>query len=175
MAAQAAATRDDNSELITSSGAFEDIGEEVSAAQSYTEIMIVDDEAFREGDSYMTQIERDGKWGYADSLGREVIPPIYDNLGHFFDELATAEKDGKCGFIDKTGRQVIPLKYEQTEAFSEGLGMVKRDGKWGYVDTTGREVIAPKYDYVDFFEDGRAEVELDGQAFYIDKSGNRVE
>ena len=68
--------------------------------------MIVDDEAFREGDSYMTQIERDGKWGYVDTTGREVIAPKYDYVDFFEDGRAEVELDGQAFYIDKSGNRV---------------------------------------------------------------------
>ena len=66
-------------------------------------------------------VEKNGKFGYIDKNGQEVIPFIYDIGGDFNDGLACVEKDGKYGYIDKTGDEVIPIIYDLGDHFSEGL------------------------------------------------------
>jgi hypothetical protein len=52
----------------------------------------------------MAEVKTGGKWGFIDKTGKEVIPPVYDYVGAFYEGLARVEKNRKCGFIDKTGK-----------------------------------------------------------------------
>ena len=73
-------------------------------------------------------MKKDGKWGYIDKTGKEVVPCQYDNALGFSDGLAVVEKGGKCGYIDKTGKEVIPCKYDVESDFSDGLAAVGKGG-----------------------------------------------
>ena len=98
---------------------------------------------------YLVRVRRNGKYGYVDKSGHEVIPCKYDYAGNFREGLAIVEKDDKSGFIDKEGREVIPCMYDAAGSFSEGLAYVKKDDKWGYIDKTGREIIPFIYESFD--------------------------
>ncbi len=120
------------------------------------------------------QVLKDGKWGFVDQTGKEVVPLIYDSTENFNDGFARVEKNGKYGFVDKTGKEVVPLIYDSAESFNDGLAQVQKDGKYGFVDQTGKEVVPLIYDSVDSFNDGLARVEKDGKYNYIDKTGKEV-
>lgn len=55
---------------------------------------------------------KNGKYGYIDNSGKNIIRPKYDEAAYFNDGLAKVKLNGKYGFINKTGIEVIPLKYE---------------------------------------------------------------
>lgn len=56
----------------------------------------------------MASVNVDGKWGYIDTDGREVVPCQYTDARDFHEGLAlvTRRYVEKC-FIDKDGREVI--------------------------------------------------------------------
>ena len=57
--------------------------------------------------------KKDGKLGFIDTTGKEIIPLIYDDIGSFNQQrLAIVKKDGKRGVIDTTGKEIIPLIYD---------------------------------------------------------------
>ena len=115
-----------------------------------------------------------GKWGFIDKSGNEVVPCKYDYVYSFSEGLARVRLDGKEGFIDKSGNEVIPLKYDEAEDFSEGLAVVELDGKYGFIDKNGNEVVPCTYDRAHDFSEGLAFVGLDGKCGFIDNSGNVV-
>jgi uncharacterized membrane protein YhaH (DUF805 family) len=129
----------------------------------------VDD--FSEG---LALVELNGKYGYIDDTGTEVIPLKYDGAWDFSEGMSLVLLKGKYGYIDKTGKEVIPLKYDDAVDFSEGLAIVLLKGKYGYIDKTEKEVIPLQYDNAWKFSGGLAKVELDGNKFYIDKTGKYV-
>jgi hypothetical protein len=51
-------------------------------------------------------VKLNGKWGFIDTAGKEVIPLKYDVAGWFCEGLAMVILNGKYGFIDKTGKYV---------------------------------------------------------------------
>ena len=138
-------------------------------------------EDFHEG---LAKVKKDGKWGYINKEGREVIPCKYDFAEGFSEGLAPVEKGwetgkgSKWGYINKEGREVIPCKYDSAYDFSEGLAQVIKgdiiDGKRGYINKEGREVIPCKYDSASNFSEGLAKVEKDGKVGYINKEGREV-
>ena len=84
--------------------------------------------------------DRNGKYGFKDKSGNEVIPCKYDHAGIFSKGLARVKLDGKWGFIDKSGNVVISCKYDGACSFSEGLASVELDGREFYIDKNGNEI-----------------------------------
>ena len=119
-------------------------------------------------------IDENGKIGFIDKSGNEVVPCKYDWAYGFSEGLALVRLGGKWGFIDKSGNEVVPCKYDYADIFSEGLAYVELDGKYGFIDKSGNEVISCKYDGAISFSEGLAIVYLDGKFGFIDKSGNEV-
>ena len=130
---------------------------------------------FKEG---LAGVEADGKDGYIDKEGKEVVSPKYDKARDFSEGLAGVA-DGmyryeKYGYIDKEGKEVVSPKYEEAYDFREGLARVEADGKWGYIDKEGKEVLSPKYEDAGGFSEGLAAVKVDGKWGYIDKEGKEI-
>lgn len=95
-------------------------------------------------------VEINGKWGFIDRTGKQVIEAKYDDVKDFETGLAVVGvKDGKSfryGYIDTTGRVVIQPTYSDAGDFAYGLAPVKIGKKYGFIDKTGQVVIQPKYD-----------------------------
>ncbi|MCL2838657.1 MAG: WG repeat-containing protein [Oscillospiraceae bacterium] len=133
---------------------------------------------FSEG---LLAVSQDGRWGFVDTLGNEVVPPMYDRVWGFSDGLAMVTLNGRLGFIDRLGNEVVPLKYDvatindiHAGRFIEGLAAVRLNDRWGFINTSGNVVIPFIYDSVAVFSNGRAQVLLNGRSSFIDKSGNEV-
>jgi hypothetical protein len=117
-----------------------------------------------------------GKYGFVNANGKEIIPFIYDYAGNFnqhLHDLALVKTDGKCHYIDKNGNR---WKYEEAYGLFEGLAAVMLNGKWGYIDKNKNEVIPLKYDHAWSFNQhlqGLALVKTGSKNHYIDKNDNR--
>ncbi|WP_202898757.1 WG repeat-containing protein [Porphyromonas uenonis] len=96
----------------------------IEAIQKYDQLSL-----FSEG---YAAVCKNGKWGYIDKTGREVIPCQYDWANPFHEGLASVRfsYDSSYGFIDTTGREVIRHRREIAVPgdFSEGLVVVKNEG-----------------------------------------------
>ena len=111
----------------------------------------------------LLSVRRDGKMGFIDFQGNEVIPPQFD-WGHPFQEgLAMVTLDDLSGFIDVHGNEVIPLQFGSALAFSDGLAAVMVGGRWGFINPDGEMVIAPQFEYVGAFSEGFAPVGMNAE------------
>ena len=126
---------------------------------------------FHEG---LAQVRLNGRHGFIDCTGKEIIPLKYDDAKSFREGLAPVNLNDKWGFIDRTGKEIIPLKYDDAESFLKGLAPVKLNGKWGFIDRTGKEIIPLKYDDAKSFSEGLAQVTLDGKWGFISCTGKEI-
>lgn len=68
----------------------------------------------------------DGKWGFADTKGKVVVEPLYDQAKSFSYGLAAVCKDGLWGFIDKEGNTAIEFQFLDADYFNEKGGCMVR-------------------------------------------------
>lgn len=116
----------------------------------------------------LRKVEKNGKKGFVDSRGREVVAPIYDYIYSPSDGLYKVEKDGKKGYIRKDGTVFIAIKYDYIYSKSDGVYKVEAEGKKGFVDArTGKELCPPKYDYIYSKSNDLYKVELNGKKGFI--------
>lgn len=136
-----------------------------------------------------------GKFGYLDAEGKEVVSPIYQKAFDFKDGLGIVVLNDKWGYIDPTGKVVVPLKYDELHWFADDFALANIGatmgefgypigGKYGYIDRSGREVVSFIYDKAGSFSEGIAPVNMGatrgkysmtgGKYGYIDKSGKEV-
>ena len=124
-----------------------------------------------------TRVKLNGKYGFIDKNGREIIPCNYDWIDDeqsLCDDNCRIVLNGKYGFIDKNGKEVIPCNYDGASIFNEGLAAIKLNGKWGFIDRDGIEVIPHRYEEVYAFREGFVAIKLNGKWGFIDKSGREV-
>jgi hypothetical protein len=97
------------------------------------------------------KVYREGREGYIDADGVEVVPPIYDAIGAFdgvIDGMALVTKDDLLGFIDLDGNLVAAPQYEGIGVFGEynkDWLLVIKNGYIGFIDATGLEIVTPAY------------------------------
>lgn len=122
-------------------------------------------------------------WGFVDSTFREIIEPIYTDVGNFSEGLAWVRLrerfliftvSDKYGYINKKGEVTIPLQYEKAGEFSEGLANITIEGKKGFIDKTGNIVINPRFESVGFFSESLARVRYKGKWGYINNQDSLV-
>ena len=119
-------------------------------------------------------VSKNGKYGFLDLSGHEIVPLIYDDARSFSSDLAAVCKDGKWGFVDKTGKDVISLSYDQVFSFSGSLAVISADGKQGLIDKTGNIILPIEYDNVTENENGGFVAIKDNKSFLLDASGKLV-
>lgn len=105
-------------------------------------------------------VKKDGKWGYIDETGKEVIPIEYDaswkqytssfnNRTSEMEEYCYAASEGyvvlckenKWELKDTKGKTVIPAgEFEAIRPVYKGKCWVKKDGKWGVLQIKEKKV-----------------------------------
>lgn len=83
------------------------------------------------------KVQMDEQWGLADSSGKTVIWPQYENIGLFGSNGFAPVKAGNASyFIDQNNykRRVPDETYEELGIANQGLIPAKKNGKWGYLD-----------------------------------------
>ncbi len=120
---------------------------------------------------------KDGKWGFVDRGGVEILPYAWTRAWPFSEGLAAVQSpEGMWGFIDKSGKLAIPAQWKDAENFAEGLAVVQSaDDKWGFIDKTGKLVISAQWSTAYGFTEGLAAVKSSENKWgFIDKSGKLV-
>jgi DNA polymerase III epsilon subunit-like protein len=135
----------------------------------------------------IAQAKKDGKWGFINRIGEEVISFIYEDIKDISEGLRGIKKENKWGFINFHGEEVISPNYDDIGAFSEGLVAAKINGKWGFIDKKGNPIIPFIYFTVSKFVDGKSMIQKETtlkeriislfkkpkiRKGYIDKVGN---
>ena len=115
-------------------------------------------DGFNEG---FARVQKDGKWGYINTKGEQIVECKFDNAWSFNEGFASVEKDRKWGYINTKGEQIVECKFDDAMDFNEGFAWVKKDGKWGRINTKGCFVI---------FDESKNEIEVFDKA--IDRSNN---
>ena len=122
-------------------------------------------------------IAENGRHGFVDKSGNEVIGLQFDEVTSFVNGLAFAAPASlrKFGIIDKHGAFVVQPQFDSALEFHEGLAVVQKGERFGFVDTSGKRVIPPKFTHADSFQNGLARVAWDpGISGYIDKTGKVI-
>lgn len=124
-------------------------------------------------------VQKDGKWGFADTLNRLVIPMEYEEVGVFEKGIAEATKDGKKGFIDLKGNIVLPFNYREIyrDEATGWLRVQNFEKKWGVVDYSGKQVVPFAHGYINKFDEivkGYAWTSDNNLESVIDKNGKVI-
>lgn len=94
-------------------------------------------------------VELDGKYGYINHKGDEVIKLTYDAATIFENGVAAVQKEGKWGAIEKNEKILIPFKYTYLSRFSNGYSVAQNGGgKWGIIDKKEATLFEFKYDFL---------------------------
>jgi hypothetical protein len=132
----------------------------------------------------VVQVSENGRFGFIDRSGSQVIPLKFTGVLDFSQGLAQATMDPnreKIGFINQQGDWVIPPQFQDARDFSEDLAAVQlgeESGenweKWGYIDRNGKMVIPPRFEAASGFSEGLATVNIGGDSAVIDQQGQVV-
>jgi hypothetical protein len=124
---------------------------------------------------------RDGRLGFIDYRGREVIPPRFSNAGdtaHFDNGLAPVFEAGKgSGYIDSSGKFVIgPTQvWGWGRPFHEDIAAVlvwnQQGNRTGWIDRTGKLIFTANRAEGRYFSDGLMSMQDgSGKWGFVDKT-----
>jgi len=123
----------------------------------------------------LSKVKKNGKIGYVNNKGVEVISPQYDEGLTYSEGYTTVRMDSKWLFLDSTGKAITQAIYDDALSFKNGLAAVSRNNLYGFIDYTGREVIPFVFSNVRSFSDSLAPAaNAKGYWGYIDTKGEWV-
>ncbi|MCL1919083.1 MAG: WG repeat-containing protein [Peptococcaceae bacterium] len=109
-------------------------------------------------------VEKDGKCGYINTEGDEVVPLVYDRSGRGYFPLFDLEK-AHSRYVAKDGKTFIVEVFDDQDKRTDLIDennwrWVEKDGKEGIIDADGNVIIPLEYDLVGgsvnvhFYENG---------------------
>ena len=122
----------------------------------------------------LIKVRLDGKYGFINKDGEEIIPCKYEDADNIPDGLIRVKSAEGWGFVNENGEEIIFCKYEDAGAFSDGLARVKSAEGWGFVNKNGEEIISCKYEDADDFFDGLARVQSKEGWGFVNKEGEEI-
>ena len=78
-------------------------------------------------------VKRNGKWGFVDITGDEVIGFIFDDALSFGQHLAAVKQGEYWGYISKYGHVVIEPVFYEAKSFSNGSAPVLTQRGWQFI------------------------------------------
>lgn len=119
---------------------------------------------------------RNGKGGYLDRSGKEVIPAQYAMVDWFVKDIAFVGKTNPAdslmyyGVINKSGGIVYPFEFDEFEmGYPEDVFLVTKNGKTGAINWEGKMIVPMEYTKEDIIYD----FEVDATNYIIlRKNGN---
>lgn len=125
----------------------------------------------------LAEIEINGKFGFIDTLGKEVIPPIYQKtIWEFVNGRAAVMQNDKWGCIDNKGKVIIPFVYDEVGVYDEPpMILVHNNEKLAFFDIDGKQLTPFKYDdYLLPWDDSLFTVYVGDKKGIVDKNGKEI-
>lgn len=98
------------------------------------------------------------KYGLIDSMGKDILPPIFDSLVRFHDGLYRFKIKSLYGIIDSDGSIILDNQYSGIGKLEDGVALISinrpvprqsKDRKtYGLIDASGGQILKPEYDSI---------------------------
>lgn len=119
---------------------------------------------------------KNGKIGYINELGEEVISTEYDG-GFLYKEekdFIQLKKEDSWYLLNLKTSKSKKIPFEDIGEYKDGLMVVKKEEKFGYIDKEGKIKIPLNYTIAEDFNNGLAIVSSDKGFGVINKKGKRI-
>ena len=124
-------------------------------------------------------VKRGGKFGAIMVGGKEIVPPIYDDLSEFENGYATVKWNNETRIVNlsgqiqvlKDGKEIfLPEEYDWGFDFVENLCVVVKNNKYGIVNAELKLIIPCEYEYIETLSDCLFKFREGGKWGVVDKS-----
>ena len=88
-------------------------------------------------DNKRAPVMKNGKWGFIDENGNEVIPTTYDLITYFWDVTTAVKKENSWYLIDKKGKTIKNLDIDFFYGFKKGRAKIVKQNRYAYIDING--------------------------------------
>ncbi|WP_426060095.1 WG repeat-containing protein [Hymenobacter sp. B1770] len=111
--------------------------------------------------------QENGRWGYADAKGNQVVPAQYSAAAPFQDGQAVVAKNGVYGVIDNKGKEVIAPAYDALNSYAGGYARARVGDAYTFLNEDREEFDHYFFNALDFSEGYAAVLDHRGW-YYID-------
>lgn len=123
----------------------------------------------------LSKVQKDGKIGYVNKQGVEIIKPQYQEGMTFHDGYTAVKLSNRWLFLDSTGKAITDAIYEDASGFNNGYAAVSKNNLYGFINTAGEVVIPFTFSNARSFSEGLAPAaNAKGYWGFIDIKGNWV-
>lgn len=115
----------------------------------------------------------EGKYGYIDSYGKEILPTQYDFAEDLAGEpaMARVRKRDKVGYVGQAGKEMVEMKYRFIDKYFKGLAQAHLpEGSTIYIDKYGKYVC----DVIGEYHEGIARIKKGDKIGYINNYGQII-
>lgn len=97
-----------------------------------------------EGGRDLIAFDYEGAWGLADSDGKFLTDPVYDEIGYFTGSYAVVTQNGKRGIINDRGKVVVKPEWDDITLYKSSASVCK-DNRWGVITDidSGEPAVKP--------------------------------
>jgi hypothetical protein len=92
--------------------------------------------------------------GLIDASGNEILPPNFNEIQAYHENLFRVNFNGKWGIVDINNQLVIPFEYDYIAPMKDGFCIVIQNRRMGVANFKGSIVVAPAFDRM-VFENGK--------------------
>lgn len=150
-------------------GCIDKEGNDVIPIGKYEDISGMDLSLGKEG---LTAVKRNGKWGYCNNNGQEIISCVYDRVGGFSEGYA-AVCNRNWAYINKNGELMTKFKFYDAYCFENGYAIVQdANRKYGVIDRNFNNFIPYAYQEID--QNKGFPVQLNDKWGFIDINKNLI-
>ncbi len=86
--------------------------------------------------------------GLMDGNGSEIIPPSFQEIRLFSDNLFRVRMENKWGIVNIQNELITPITLDFISVYKEGCSIVKSGDSFGLADQKGKVVVNPVYDKI---------------------------
>ena len=114
-----------------------------------------------------------GLFGYADSIGKWLIEPTYDDAGFFYNGIAGVEQNGKLGLINKKNEQIVDFIFDDIETDME-LFVVSSNDHLGIINRNGDFIFDTIFEDISILDEGFICAQKDSLYAFYNRNGVRL-